>query len=43
MVAAAIRQAFVQTDAADQNWRHVADQLRRRWPKLATCRACHEC
>jgi putative transposase len=37
MVAAAIRQAFLQTDAdaAHQTWRHVADQLRSRWPKLA--------
>jgi putative transposase len=33
MVAAAIRQAFLQTDAeaAHQTWRHVADQLRGRW------------
>jgi putative transposase len=38
MVAAAIRQAFLQPDAeaARQTWRHVADQLRTRWPKLAT-------
>ena len=37
MVAAAIRQAFLQPDApaARQAWRHVADQLRSRWPKLA--------
>jgi putative transposase len=37
MVAAAIRQAFLQTDAAAAHaaWRHVADQLRPRWPKLA--------
>ena len=37
MVAAAIRQAFLQpdADAAQQTWRHVADQLRGRWPKLA--------
>src|ERR671928_505630 len=37
MVAAAIRQAFLQAnaDAAHQTWRHVADQLRARWPKLA--------
>src|ERR671933_980368 len=36
-VAAAIRQAFLQPDAeaAHQTWRHVADQLRQRWPKLA--------
>ena len=37
MVAAAIRQAFLQPDpaAAHQTWRHVADQLRARWSKLA--------
>jgi putative transposase len=37
MVAAAIRQAFLQPDAeaAHQTWRQVADQLRPRWPKLA--------
>jgi transposase-like protein len=37
MIAAAIRQAFLQADpqAAHQTWRHVADQLRPRWPKLA--------
>ena len=37
MVAAAIRLAFLQPDtkAAHQTWRHVADQLRSRWPKLA--------
>jgi len=37
MVAAAIRQTFLQldADAAHQTWRHVADQLRGRWPKLA--------
>jgi transposase-like protein len=37
MVAAAIRQAFLQptAEAARQTWRHVADQLRPRWPKLA--------
>ena len=37
MVAAAIRQAFLQPDAeaAHHTWRHVADQLRGRWPKLA--------
>ncbi|MEZ0000858.1 IS256 family transposase [Sinorhizobium fredii] len=36
MVAAAIRQAFIQPDqdSAVQTWRHVADQLRARWPKL---------
>lgn len=36
MVAAAIRQAFIQPDHdnAVQTWRHVADQLRARWPKL---------
>jgi hypothetical protein len=34
----AIRQAFLQPDAAaaHQTWRHVADQLRPRWPKLGT-------
>jgi transposase-like protein len=37
MVAAAIRQAFLQPDAeaARHTWRHVADQLRPRWLKLA--------
>ena len=37
MVAAALRQAFLQTDQASarQVWRQVADQLRPRWPKLA--------
>ena len=37
MVAAAIRQVFLQPDraAAHQAFRHVADQLRERWPKLA--------
>ena len=37
MVAAALRQAFLQTGraAAGQVWRQVADQLRPRWPKLA--------
>ena len=37
MVAAAIRQAFNQPDrqTAGETWRHVADQLRKRWPKLA--------
>jgi putative transposase len=37
MVAAAIRQAFLQPDGetAHQTWRHVADQLRARWPRLA--------
>ena len=36
MAAAAIRQAFIQPDqdSAVQTWRHVADQLRARWPKL---------
>ena len=36
VVAAAIRQAFVQPDhaSATKAWRHVADQLRARWPKL---------
>ncbi len=37
MVAAAVRQAFLQPDrdAAHQTFRHVADQLRPRWPRLA--------
>ncbi len=37
MVAAAIRQVFLQPDreTAHQTFRHVADQLRPRWPKLA--------
>ena len=37
MVAAALRQAFIQTDhaRASQTLRHVADQLRPKWPKLA--------
>ena len=37
MVSAALRQAFLQPDAASacQTWRHVADQLRGKWPKLA--------
>jgi putative transposase len=37
MVAAALRQAFLQADqeSARHAWRHVADQLRPRWPKLA--------
>ena len=39
VVAAAIRQVFLQPDhaAATQTWRHVADQLRGRWPKLGAC------
>lgn len=37
VVAAAIRQAFNQPDRkhAGETWRHVANQLRSRWPKLA--------
>lgn len=37
VVAAAIRQAFEQPDRkhAGETWRHVAEQLRTRWPKLA--------
>ena len=37
MAAAALRQAFLQPDqdAARQTWRHVADQMRARFPKLA--------
>ena len=36
-MAAAIRQAFDQPDRkhAGETWRHVANQLRSRWPKLA--------
>ena len=39
VAAAAIRQVFLQPDheAATQTWRHVADQLRARWPKLGAC------
>src|SRR3712207_6869187 len=38
MASAALRQAFLQPDqdGARQTWRHVADQLRERWPKLGT-------
>lgn len=37
VMAAAIRQAFDQPDRkhAGETWRHVANQLRSRWPKLA--------
>lgn len=37
IAAAALRQAFLQpdADAAHQAFRHVADQMRDRWPKLA--------
>ena len=37
MIAAALRQAFLQADreVARQVWRRLADQLRPRWPKLA--------
>ena len=37
MAAAALRQAFLQPDRAQasQRLRHVADQLRQKWPKLA--------
>src|ERR1700761_5854856 len=36
MISAALRQAFIQPDraAASQTLRHVADQLRAKWPKL---------
>ena len=36
MAAAALRQAFIQPDrgSASQALRHVADQLRAKWPKL---------
>jgi transposase-like protein len=45
MVAAAIRQAFIQPDhsSATTTWRHVADQLRERWAKLATLMDDAEC
>jgi transposase-like protein len=38
MVAAALRQAFLQEDAANAHrvWRAAADQMRRRWPRLGT-------
>ena len=38
MVAAALRQTFIQPDRtqASQTLRHVADQLRQKWPKLAS-------
>jgi putative transposase len=38
MVSAALRQAFIQPDRASaaQTLRHVADQLRTKWPKLGT-------
>src|SRR5919107_674084 len=38
MVSAALRQAFIQPDraSASQTLRHVADQLRAKWPKLGT-------
>ena len=38
MVAAALRQAFLQAgqEAARQTWRQLADQLRPRWPRLAS-------
>src|SRR5689334_7726404 len=38
MVAVALRQAFLQPDRAQasQMLRHVSDQLRQKWPKLAT-------
>ena len=40
MVAAALRQAFLQPDqeAARQTWRHVADQFRPRWPQALSLR-----
>ena len=39
MVAAALRQAFIQPDRAStsQTLRYTADQLRAKWPKLAAC------
>lgn len=38
MVSAALRQAFLQPDAASASltWWHVVDQLRGKWPKLAS-------
>ena len=38
MASAALRQAFIQPDRANasQTLRHVADQLRGKWPKLST-------
>jgi putative transposase len=38
MASAALRQAFIQPDrpSASQTLRHVADQLRTKWPKLGT-------
>jgi putative transposase len=38
MVSAALRQAFIQADhqSSSQTMRHVADQLRGKWPKLGT-------
>jgi putative transposase len=38
MVAAALRQAFLQEDAANAHrvWRAAADQMRQRWPRLGT-------
>jgi putative transposase len=38
MVAAALRQAFLQEDAANAHrvWRAAADQMRQRWPKRGT-------
>lgn len=38
MASAALRQAFIQPDRANasQTLRHVADQLRGKWPKLGT-------
>jgi transposase-like protein len=37
MAAAALRQTFLQADqhTARQAWRHLADQFRPRWPRLA--------
>jgi hypothetical protein len=37
VVSAFVATAFAQNDveAAKQQWRHVADQVRARWPKLA--------
>jgi putative transposase len=45
MVAAALRQAFLQPDReeAGKVFRHVADQLRPRWPKLAALMGLEHC
>ncbi len=39
IVAATIRRVFLQPNHASavQSWRHIADQMRARWPKLGSC------